>query len=70
MFREKLIQNVDQELLKEYEYKRWSAYMRSEGYIELGDKKDYIAKTHPLLVSYQALSIEEQNKDVIRTNRN
>lgn len=70
MFREKLIQNADPELLKEYEHKRWSAYMRSEGYIGLGDKKDYIAKTHPLLIPYQSLSPEEQNKDAIKTNRN
>lgn len=68
-FREELIPDADSELLKEYEHKRWSAYMRSEGYIGLSDKKDYIAKTHPLLVPYQSLSPEEQNKDAIKTNK-
>ena len=68
-FREELIHDADSELLKEYEHKRWSAFMRSEGYIGLSDKKDYIAKTHPLLVPYQSLSPEEQNKDAIKTDK-
>lgn len=38
----------------------------SEGYIGLGEQKDYLAKTHPLLVPYQDLSAIEQNKDAIK----
>lgn len=69
-FREKLISDREPEMLKEYEHRRWSAYMRSEGYIGMEGQKDYIAKTHPLLVPYQSLSPEEQNKDAIKTNTN
>ena len=65
-FRDILMPDADPELLKEYEHKRWSAYMRSEGYIG-GNQKDSIAKTHPLLIPYQSLSPEEQNKDAIKT---
>lgn len=67
-FREKLVKGTDPEILKEYEHKRWSAYMRSEGYIGLGCKKDYIAKTHPSLIPYQSLSQEEKDKDDINLN--
>lgn len=66
-YREKLISGCNLELLKEYEHKRWSAYMRSEGYIGLGDQKDFIAKTHPSLIPYQSLSPQEQNKDAVKT---
>lgn len=70
-FRKTLITDTtDPELLKEYEHKRWSAYMRSEGYVGLGGKRDDIAKTHPSLVPYQDLTAEEQNKDAMNTEAN
>lgn len=47
--------------ITEYEHMRWNAYMRSEGFV-YGKKKDYIAKTHPDLVSYWELSPEERKK--------
>ena len=47
--------------ITEYEHMRWNAYMRSEGFV-YGQKKDYIAKTHPDLVSYWELSPEERKK--------
>lgn len=67
-FRDVLMPDADPELLKEYEHKRWSAYMRAEGYIG-GNQKDSIAKTHPLLIPYQSLPIEEQGKDAIKTGK-
>ncbi|MDE6293649.1 MAG: hypothetical protein K2L88_03395, partial [Clostridiales bacterium] len=50
--------------LAEYEHKRWSAYMRSEGYV-YGTEKDDIAKTHYDLKPYKKLSKSEQDKDYI-----
>lgn len=50
--------------LAEYEHKRWSAYMRSEGYV-YGTVKDDIAKTHYDLKPYKKLSKAEQDKDYI-----
>lgn len=50
------------ELLKTYEHMRWNAYMRTEGYV-YGAIRDEIAKTHPSLVPYQALSHAEKQKD-------
>ena len=67
-FREMLVTETNAEVLKEYEHKRWNAYMRSEGYVG-GDKKDYIAKTHPSLIPYQKLSPEEKAKDGIKTKK-
>ncbi len=48
--------------LKELEHKRWNAFMRSEGFV-LGEKKDFVAKTHPMLVPYEELSEYEKDKD-------
>ena len=64
-FRSELVSGYDGEQLKEYEHKRWSAYMRSEGFIGLGEGKDYIAKTHASLIPYQELSQAEKDKDDI-----
>lgn len=48
--------------LRRYEHRRWNTYMRGEGYI-YGEKKDHIAKTHPLLVPFDDLPEEEKKKD-------
>ena len=48
--------------LRELEHRRWNAYMRSEGY-EWAEKRDDMAKTHHLLVPFDKLSLEEQEKD-------
>jgi len=49
--------------LKRLEHARWAAFMRSEGFI-CGDVKDQLAaKTHPLLVNFDALSENNKDKD-------
>ena len=53
---------LNNDLLREYEHRRWNTYMRTEGYI-LSDSKDHIAKTHPMLISFDELPEEEQLKD-------
>ena len=57
-------ERTDEELwaLRRLEHRRWNAYMRSEGYC-YGMKRDYLAKTHPCLVPFGALSQTEQEKD-------
>ncbi len=50
------------EEIKELEHKRWSAFMRSEGFV-YGAKKDFTAKTHPKLIPYDELSEFEKDKD-------
>ena len=49
---------------KPAEHARWSAYMRAVGFVH-GDKKDFIAKTHPSLKHYSELDVDEQRKDEI-----
>ena len=44
------------------EHLRWNAYVRSEGYVYT-PKRDKLAKTHHLLVPFDALPYEEQIKD-------
>ena len=44
------------------EHRRWNAYVRSEGYV-WGEKKNHLIKTHPLLVPFDQLPLEEQLKD-------
>ena len=53
---------VNNDILRLYEHRRWNTYMRGEGYI-WGEKKDHIAKTHPLLIPFDALPEEEKKKD-------
>ena len=50
------------DMLRLYEHRRWNTYMRGEGYI-YGKEKDHIAKTHPLLISFNDLPEEEKKKD-------
>ncbi len=54
----------DDELIVEYEHRRWNAYMRTEGYV-LGAVKSSISKTHPSLIPYKRLSESEKKKDEI-----
>ena len=54
----------DEEDLKEYEHRRWNAYMRSEGYC-FGKEKNSVAKTHPSLIPYKRLSESEKRKDQV-----
>ncbi len=56
-------ENAD-EIIKEYEHRRWNAFMRSEGYVYL-QKRDEIAKTHHSLISYYDLSKHEKSKDEV-----
>ena len=45
------------------EHRRWNAYMRSEGYIYTDGPRNELAKMHPSLVDFSALSEEEKRKD-------
>lgn len=48
--------------LRMLEHRRWNAYMRSEGYT-YDKQRDNLAKTHPCLLTYEALSPEDKAKD-------
>lgn len=50
------------DIISEYEHRRWNAYMRTEGYVYNKEKND-IAKTHPSLIPYKNLSKHEKDKD-------
>ena len=53
--------------LRKLEHRRWNAYMRTEGYVFSGslDKKsrNNLGKMHHCLVTFDLLSLEEQQKD-------
>lgn len=51
------------EKLKEQEHRRWSAYMRSEGYIP-SEKRLDLGKMHPALKPFWKLDPSERNKDI------
>ncbi len=48
--------------LRKLEHRRWNAYMRSQGYV-FGEVRNDLAKTHPCLVTFEKLSLEDQSKD-------
>ena len=52
----------DEELVSDYEHRRWNAYMRTEGYV-YNKTRDDIAKTHPSLIVFDDLSQAEKDKD-------
>lgn len=53
---------ANNDMLRLYEHRRWNTYMRGEGYV-WGAVKDHMAKTHPLLVPFDALPEPEKRKD-------
>ncbi len=55
---------TDEELwnIRRLEHRRWNAYMRSEGFV-YGAERDRAAKVHNLLVDFDKLPLEEQEKD-------
>lgn len=55
--------------VEEYEHKRWSAFMRSEGYIADASQNDDIAQTHCDLIPFNELSDEEKEKDSLMVSK-
>ncbi len=53
---------AQRDAIRELEHKRWNAYMRSEGYV-YGEKRNDLAKVHPLMVPFGELSEEQKKKD-------
>ena len=56
---------ASEEYEKENEHKRWSAFMRAEGYVYNADSKNHIAKTHSNLKPYKRLEGFEKDKDLL-----
>ncbi len=52
-------------LLGMYEHNRWTAFMRTEGYVGRKSDRDDVSKVHPDLVVYADLSDAEKRKDDI-----
>lgn len=50
------------DILREYEHRRWNTFIRADGYVR-SPVRDDIAKTHPLLESYHLLPPDEKKKD-------
>lgn len=51
-------------LIEAMEHKRWNAYMRAEGYIQMSEKDD-IARTHSDLIPATALNPSQRKKDEV-----
>ena len=51
-----------------YEHARWNVFMRSEGFV-LGDKRDFVKKTHNELVDFEKLPPLEKEKDLFYDSR-
>lgn len=45
------------------EHIRWNAYMRTEGYCHTTEKRNDLAKRHPLLIPVTGLSLKDLSKD-------
>ena len=64
---EKDLCEADTEKLKTLEHRRWSAYMRTEGYCYSGSldasSRNDLGKLHHNLVPYKKLTTEDKNKD-------
>ena len=56
---------ASEEYEKENEHKRWSAFMRAEGYVYNANSKNHIAKTHSNLKPYKRLEGFEKDKDLL-----
>lgn len=54
------------EMLKKYEHRRWSAFMRTEGYVGSKAGRDELAKMHPDLIPYDALTEAAKAKDSVK----
>lgn len=52
----------EKRILRMNEHRRWNAYMRTEGYT-YAEKRNNLAKTHHCLVTFDALSQKDQEKD-------
>ena len=59
----------ERDLLERLEHRRWSAYMRSEGYVYSGStdasSRDDLAKMHNNLAPFDDLSEEDKRKDSV-----
>ncbi|MBQ8682905.1 MAG: hypothetical protein IJ518_00130 [Clostridia bacterium] len=52
----------EREAIRRLEHRRWNAYMRSEGYC-YGPQRNDLAKLHPCLVPFEALTPKQQALD-------
>ncbi len=60
-------ENILSDIFAKNEHRRWSVYMRMDGYVYSQGDKSELAKTHKLLIPYYALDAKDQIKN--KTNR-